>query len=60
MTDDEIRSYAASGEPLDRAGGYAIQGIASRYVRKIEGCYFNVVGLPVPLVYRMLIEHGAI
>lgn len=60
MTDTEIRSYAASGEPLDRAGGYAIQGIASRYVRKIEGCYFNVVGLPMPLVYRMLTEHGAI
>lgn len=60
MTDAEIRSYAASGEPLDRAGAYAIQGIASRYVRRIEGCYFNVVGLPVPLVYRMLTEHGAI
>jgi septum formation protein len=60
MTDTEIRSYAASGEPLDRAGGYAIQGLASRYVRRIEGCYFNVVGLPVPLVYRMLTEHGAI
>ncbi len=60
MTDAEIRGYAASGEPLDRAGGYAIQGIASRYVRRIEGCYFNVVGLPVPLVYRMLVDHGAI
>jgi septum formation protein len=60
MSDGEIRSYAASGEPLDRAGAYAIQGIASRYVRRIEGCYFNVVGLPVPLVYRMLIENGAI
>ncbi len=59
-TEAEIRSYAASGEPLDRAGAYAIQGIASRYVRRIEGCYFNVVGLPVPLVYRMLTEHGAI
>ena len=60
MTDAEIRGYAASGEPLDRAGAYAIQGIASRYARRIEGCYFNVVGLPVPLVYRMLVEHGAI
>ncbi len=60
MTDAEIRSYAASGEPLDRAGAYAIQGIASRYVRRIEGCYFNVVGLPVPLVYRMLMEHRAV
>ncbi len=60
ITDAEIRAYAASGEPLDRAGAYAIQGIASRYVRRIEGCYFNVVGLPVPLVYRMLSDHRAI
>ena len=60
MTESEIRSYAASGEPLDRAGAYAIQGLASRWVRRIEGCYFNVVGLPVRLVYRMLTEHQAI
>lgn len=60
MTESEIRSYAASGEPLDRAGAYAIQGQASRWVRRIDGCYFNVVGLPVPLVYRMLREHNAI
>jgi septum formation protein len=60
MTESEIRTYAASGEPLDRAGAYAIQGLASRWVHRIEGCYFNVVGLPVPLVYRMLREHEAI
>ncbi len=56
MTRREIRDYASSGEPLDKAGGYAIQGIASRYVDRIEGCYFNVVGLPMALVYRHLRE----
>jgi septum formation protein len=49
----EIEEYAASGEPMDKAGAYAIQGLASKYVEKIEGCYFNVVGLPVALVYRL-------
>lgn len=52
MTDREIESYVATGEPMDKAGGYAIQGCASRYVEKIDGCYFNVAGLPVALVYR--------
>ena len=50
----EIAEYVATGEPMDKAGAYAIQGIASRWVERIEGCYFNVVGLPVPRVYRML------
>ena len=59
ITDDEISAYVASGEPMDKAGAYAIQGIASRWIPRIEGCYFNVVGLPVPLVYRMLRENGA-
>jgi len=58
MTDDEIQAYVATGEPMDKAGAYAIQGIASRWIPRIEGCYFNVVGLPVPLVYRMLREHA--
>ena len=39
---------------MDKAGAYAIQGIASRWVERIEGCYFNVVGLPLPRVYRIL------
>jgi septum formation protein len=54
LTEAEIAAYVASGEPMDKAGAYAIQGRASRWVRGIEGCYFNVVGLPVALVYRML------
>jgi septum formation protein len=58
LTDDDIRSYIASGEPMDKAGAYAIQGIASRWISRIEGDYFNVVGLPVSLVFRMLDEHG--
>jgi len=57
LSDDEIRSYVATGEPMDKAGAYAIQGIASRWISRIEGDYFNVVGLPVALVYRMLREH---
>jgi septum formation protein len=60
LTDDEISAYVASGEPMDKAGAYAIQGIASRWIPRIEGCYFNVVGLPVPLVYRMLKENGVV
>jgi septum formation protein len=57
LSEDEIRDYVASGEPMDKAGAYAIQGLASRFVSRIQGCYFNVVGLPVPLVYRMLRAH---
>jgi len=56
----EILSYVASGEPMDKAGAYAIQGVASRWISRIEGDYFNVVGLPVALVYGMLRERGAI
>jgi septum formation protein len=54
LEEEEIRDYVGSGEPLDKAGAYAIQGLASRFVTRIEGCYFNVVGLPIPLVYEML------
>ena len=54
MTQAEIDAYAASGEPMDKAGGYAIQGLASKYIERIDGCYFNVVGLPVSMVYRHL------
>jgi septum formation protein len=58
LSGEDIRSYIATGEPRDKAGAYAIQGIASRWIPRIEGDYFNVVGLPVSLVYRMLQEHG--
>jgi len=60
LTEPEIQMYIAHGEPMDKAGAYAIQGIASRWITRLEGCYFNVVGLPVPLVYRMLRRHGAL
>jgi septum formation protein len=50
----EIDEYVASGEPEGKAGAYAIQGLASKFVERIEGCYFNVMGLPVSLVYRRL------
>lgn len=58
LTDEEIGWYVASGEPMDKAGGYAIQGLASRFVVAIDGSYSNVVGLPVALVYRMLNPDG--
>jgi nucleoside triphosphate pyrophosphatase len=60
LGNDDIHSYISTGEPMDKAGAYAIQGRASRWISRIEGDYFNVVGLPVSLVYKMLQEHGAI
>lgn len=60
MHGDEIRVYIATGEPMDKAGAYAIQGGASRWISGIEGDYSNVVGLPVALVRRMLQEHTLI
>ncbi len=52
FTDAELDEYIASGEPMDKAGAYGIQGLASKFVERIEGCYFNVMGLPLSLVYR--------
>lgn len=54
MTEEEIAGYVASGEPADKAGAYAIQGLGSRFIDRIQGSYSNVVGLPVALVYRLL------
>jgi septum formation protein len=58
LSDQEIECYVASGEPFGKAGGYAVQGIAGRYVARIEGCYFNVVGLPLARLYSLLKEAG--
>jgi septum formation protein len=60
LTDDDIAAYVATGEPMDKAGAYAIQGIAGRWIDRIEGDYFNVVGLPVAKVYRILRQSGAL
>jgi septum formation protein len=57
INQQEIQAYIQTGESMDKAGAYAIQGRASRWISRIEGDYFNVVGLPVSLVYRMLQEH---
>lgn len=59
LTEGEIADYVASGEPRDKAGAYAVQGLAAKFVRGIEGCHFNVVGLPVSLVYRRLRQLSA-
>lgn len=58
LTTEEIADYVSSGEPFDKAGGYAIQGRGGRYVTRVEGCYFNIVGLPLARLYRMLREMG--
>lgn len=58
LSQAEIEAYVASSEPLDKAGAYGIQGCAARFVSQIEGCYFNVVGLPLSLLYSLLREHG--
>ena len=54
MSEAELDWYATSGEPDDKAGAYAIQGLAARFIERIEGSYSNVVGLPIEAVYRML------
>jgi len=58
ISDSEIRWYIDSGEPWDKAGAYAVQGLASRFVTRIEGSYSNVVGLPVADVYAMCTRAG--
>jgi septum formation protein len=56
LSEEEIAEYVTSGEPMDKAGAYAIQGLASKFIDRIEGCYFNVVGLPVAKVYAHLLR----
>ena len=58
LSEKEIDSYVAGGEPMDKAGAYAIQGIAGRFIPRIEGCYFNVVGLPLARLFALLRELG--
>jgi septum formation protein len=58
LSKEQIAEYVATGEPMDKAGAYAIQGRASRWIPRIGGCYFNVVGLPVARVCSMLARAG--
>jgi septum formation protein len=58
LTEDEIGRYVTTGEPFGKAGAYAIQGIGGRYVSRVEGCYFNVVGLPLARLWGLLRESG--
>jgi septum formation protein len=58
LTPEDIEDYLATGEPFDKAGAYAIQGRAGRFIPRIEGCYFNVVGMPLARLARELVELG--
>ncbi len=58
MLPAEIDAYVATGEPMDKAGAYALQGTGSAFVEKIEGCFTNIIGLPVPLVVEILRRFG--
>lgn len=55
---EEIAAYVKTPEPYDKAGGYGIQGWAARFVTRVEGCYYNVMGLPVAALYRLLVQNG--
>jgi septum formation protein len=58
LSEKEIEGYVATNDPLDKAGAYGIQGIGGRYVTRIEGCYFNVMGLPLARLWALLKEFG--
>jgi len=58
LGDQEIEEYLVTGEPFDKAGAYAIQGMGGRFVKRIEGCYFNVMGLPLARLWTLLREFG--
>jgi len=59
LSNVEIEEYVRTREPFDKAGAYAIQGLGAKFVRRIEGCYFNVMGLPLARVYQELQKHHA-
>jgi septum formation protein len=58
LTDREIDAYISTGEPMDKAGAYGIQGIGAIFIDRIEGCFYNVMGLPVPRLALLLQEYG--
>jgi septum formation protein len=58
LSDHEMEDYLATREPFDKAGAYAVQGMGGRYVTRIEGCYFNVMGLPLARLWTLLREFG--
>ncbi|MHC1683523.1 MAG: Maf-like protein [Clostridiaceae bacterium] len=60
LAEDEILSYIDSGEPMDKAGSYGIQGLGGVFVEEIQGCYYNIVGLPINKLHRVLKDIGAI
>lgn len=60
LSNEEISKYVATGEPMDKAGGYAIQGLGGKFLEKVSGNYHNIVGLPVSTLYRVLKEEGVI
>jgi septum formation protein len=58
LSGEDIRRYVATGEPMDKAGAYAAQGMAAPFVERVEGCFYNVVGLPLARLWEMLNEMG--
>lgn len=58
MSEEEIRAYVKTGEPMDKAGAYGVQGIGSVFIEKIEGDFYSIMGLPLSLVYQMLLKLG--
>ena len=60
MTDEEIVRYVKSGEPMDKAGAYAVQGLFAQYIENIEGDYYNIVGFPIGRIYNELKKYGII